>query len=752
MSSACPPVESAIDDPLEFERFTRIGGESDGALAESSFQLGGLHCAACAGLIEAALRSVPGVVDAQVNASAARAQVRWHPAQTRPSAMVAAVAAAGYDAVPDTAAGARALRRDEGRKLLWRLFVAAFCAMQVMMLATPSYVAGASELAPDLAALLNRAEWLLTLPVLFFSAGPFFRSAWTTLKQGRIGMDVPVALGIAVCFIASSGAAFDPQGPFGHELYFDSLTMFVSFLLLGRFLEMKVRHRSAESLERALAALPQSARRVNADGSIDTVSLRRLTAGDVVQVAVGEAFPADGRLLDAGTEVDESLLSGESRPVPRSVGDEVVAASLNVGAPVRVRVERVGADTRHEAIVALMREALSRRPAATRTADRWAGPFLWAVLVLAALAAAVWHAIDPARALGVAVAVLIVTCPCALSLATPAALVSAAGGLARRGVLLRRVEALEALAAVDTVFLDKTGTLTASQPALAAVESLPGAAAWPEGALRAAAAALAESSRHPLSAAIGGVPGAAVAAWPWQQVQEHPGYGLEALDPQGRAWRLGSAAWLGQPQAADPLRPQVFFGLRDRPLLRFDFDEALAPDAADAVHALQAQGLAVTLLSGDAPERVQALAQRLGVAHAVGGATPELKLQAIRDAQAHGARVAMVGDGINDAPVLAQADVSFAMAHGAAVSRVHADAVVLSNRLADVVQARALARRALRVIRQNLAWGAAYNLACVPLALAGRLPPWAAGLGMALSSLVVVGNALRLALPPRPGA
>lgn len=746
MSSAAPVLPAAVlDDPIELARFTRFQDGAQGRVAESSFQLGGMHCAACAGLIETALRSVPGVQEAQVNAASQRALVRWQPGQASASALVAAVRAAGYEAVPDTAAEARRLRQAEGRSLLWRLFVAGFCAMQVMMMATPSYVAGPGELAPDLRQLLNWGSWLLTLPVLWFSAAPFFGGAWRALKSRRIGMDVPVALGIAVCFIASSGATFDPAGPFGHEVYFDSLTMFVSFLLLGRWLELRARHRAAESLEQALGSLPQTAQRLAADGSLEAVSIHRLQPGDRVRVAVGDAFPADGVLLDAATQADESLLSGESRPVPKAIGDTVVAGSTNLGAPATLRVERAGADTRYEAIVALMREAMSQRPAALATADRWAGPFLWAVLALAAGAALAWQAIDPNRAVWVAVSVLIVTCPCALSLAAPAALLSATGALARRGLLLRRVDALETLARVDHVFLDKTGTLTDTLPAWRGAHALRPEAQGRESELLQAAAALAAWSRHPLSQALHGLAQEGASPLQWTDLREQPGAGVEALDEHGRPWRLGSSAWVGGCNAhEDPTALHAWFGQPGQPWLRLDFDEALRADAAHAVQALRADGVQVTLLSGDSVQRVSALAQRLGIADAVGRATPEDKLAAIRAAQARGERVAMVGDGVNDAPVLAQADVSFAMGHGAAVARVHADGVVLSDRLADVAGARQLARRAIAVLRQNLAWAAAYNLACVPLALLGLLPPWLAGLGMALSSLVVVGNSFRL--------
>lgn len=751
---------AALDDPLELQRYTRFTPRRDGddaPVAESSLQLAGMHCAACAGIIEDALRGVDGVLDAQVNGAAQRALVRWQPSRTRASALVQAVQRAGYDAVPDTAAEARALRRAEGRKLLWRLFVAGFCAMQVMMMATPAYVAAPGELGADMKRLLDWGSWLLTLPVLWFSAAPFFGGAWSALKRGRIGMDLPVALGIAVAFVASSGAAFDPGGAFGHEVYFDSLTMFISFLLAGRWLEMKARHRAAESLEQAMGTLPASAQRLrrNDDGSdtVETVSVLRLAAGDRVRVPVGDTLPADGT-LEAGcaTQVDEALLSGESRPVPKAAGDAVIAGSVNLGAPVVLRVERTGADTRHEQIVALMRAALSQRPAATRLADRIAAPFLWGVLLLAAGGAFAWQFIDPSRALWVAVSVLIVTCPCALSLSAPSALLSAAGALARRGVLLRRLEALETLAEVQQVVLDKTGTLTEARPAWrAAVALAPEAQQDSRRAeLLAAAAALAAWSTHPLSQALAeGFPAARDNAARWHSVQEHPGRGLEGVDEGGLSWRLGAAEWVGA-RAADGAADDglaVWFGRSGMPLLKLQFDEALRADAALAVQRLQAQGLQVRLLSGDDPARVARLAQRLGVDAREGAATPEGKLAALRKLQARQQRVLMVGDGVNDAPVLAQADVSFAMGQGAAVARVHADAVLLSGRLADVAHSCALARRTVRVIRQNLAWSALYNAACVPLALLGWLPPWAAGLGMAASSLLVVGNALRLARP-----
>ncbi len=739
-----------LDDPLELQRFTHLTVAADGTrLAESTLQVSGITCAACSGILEAALQRVDGVLEARVSAAAERARVQWDPARTRPSALVAAIRAAGYDAVPDAAAPARELRRREQRQMLWRLFVAWFCMMQVMMMATPAYVAAPGDLAPDMRQLLNWGGWILTLPVMLFSAGPFFRGAWRSLRQRRIGMDVPVSLGLAVAFGASTAATFEPGGLFGHEVYFDSVTMFVAFLLGARVLEMRARHRAQSSLEAALAAMPPTALRETDGGGVERVGVRRLQAGDVVRVPLGEVFPADGLLLEGATRADESLLTGESVPVPKSAGAGLVAGATNIGAPVRMRVERVGADTRFEAIVAMMRDAVTQRPAAARLADRWAAPFLWIVLLLAAGSAAYWSLTDPSRAVAVAVAVLIVTCPCALSLAAPSTLVAAAGGLARRGVQVQRLDAIEQFARVQHLFVDKTGTLTDERLQVSAVHMAPGATVTADEARR-HAAALAGWSSHPVAQAVAQmVAGDTAPAVVMHEVQETPGQGVSGIDGQGRRWRLGDRAAAAAVDPGWAGAARSLLSCDDAAVAAFDLDEGLRPGAAEAVRALQSQGLAVTLLSGDARARVDALARRLGVADAVAEARPQDKLAAVAAAQQAGRCTAMVGDGINDGPVLARADVSLAMGQGALVARAQADAVVMSGDWGDILRLRDTARRSVRIVRQNFLWAGLYNASCIPLAMVGWLPPWAAGLGMALSSLVVVGNATRAARLPR---
>ncbi|MBV8124751.1 MAG: cation-translocating P-type ATPase, partial [Paucibacter sp.] len=410
------PALDAFDDPATLDAYTQWRqGASGERIGTSQLQISGMHCAACAGIIERTLRAVPGVLSADVSAAAERLRVQWQPQRTQISTLVTALARAGYGAVPDLAAPAREMRKRENRQWLWRLFVASFLMMQVMMLAVPIYMASPGEMSPDLERLLQWGMWVLSLPVMLFSAGPFFTGAWRQLRAREIGMDVPVALGLIVTFVASTGAVLDPGGLFGREVYFDSLTMFVSFLLAGRFLELKARHRVAQSLESATARLPDQVERRKPDGSFERISAYRLVVEDVVRVPAGQAFPADGLLLDGASAADESLLTGESRPVSKRAGDELVAGSINLQAPILMEVTRIGADTRFEGIVQLMRTALTQRPAQLRLADRMAAPFLWGVLVLAGLAAAAWSVIEPARAVWVAVSVLIVTCPCALS-------------------------------------------------------------------------------------------------------------------------------------------------------------------------------------------------------------------------------------------------------------------------------------------------------------------------------------------------
>jgi Cu2+-exporting ATPase len=492
------------------------------------------------------------------------------------------------------------------------------------------------------------------------------------------------------------------------------------------------------------------------------VSIRRLVVGDVVEVLPGEALPGDGTVLSGQTLVDEALLTGESRPLGRKPGDPVIAGSHNLSGRIEMRVDQVGAATRYAQIVALMESASVHKPAMAELADRLAKPFLMAVLLAAALAAIAWWPQGPGHAIMVAVAVLVVTCPCALSLATPAAMLATAGALARSGVLVRRLQALQSLSDVDTVVFDKTGTLTQDSFSVAALHLRSGVSeddawSWAE--------RMAAPSLHPVSRAIAAQARqrrlaqgreAEPATWPpgWI-LTEHPGQGVSAQAPvhEGRArlLRWGAARFCDAPALAQE-RLQVSLADESGWLATFELQETLRPEAAGVVQALKQRGLGVHMLSGDAPAAVARVADALSIEQFRGGCSPQDKLEALQALQKQGHRVVMVGDGLNDGPVLAGADVSFALGQALALTQSQADMVLMSGRLdlLDAVLVRS--RQTLRVVRQNLAWSVVYNAACVPLALMGWLPAWAAGLGMALSSLLVVLNALRLSTALSSGA
>ncbi|HJW24398.1 MAG TPA: heavy metal translocating P-type ATPase [Rhodocyclaceae bacterium] len=745
---AMPAVldQLALFDHADFQKsFVRALGESE---REASLLLEGITCAACIWLNEQHLSKLPGVSAVDINYATRRARVRWDETKVKLSDILAAIAAIGYRAYPYDAAKNEEISKKERRDAIWRLWVAGFGMMQVMMYAVPVYVAGEGEMSADIESLLRWASLFLTLPVVLYSSAPFFRNAWRDIKLRRVGMDVPVALGVGAAFAASVWATLVQSG----EVYFDSVTMFVFFLLGGRYLEMTARQKAVSVTEALAKLLPAFAQRLPgfpADRTPEQVVVADLRAGDMVLVRPGETIPADGRVVEGASAANEALLTGESRPVPKAPGDTVTGGAVNTESPLVVRVEQVGEGTRLSAIIHLMERAATEKPRIVELADRIASRFVGTLLLVALVVAAGWYWFDPARALWITVSVLVVTCPCALSLATPIALTVAAGALARDGLLVTRGHAIETLARATHFVFDKTGTLTTGRMRL--VDVMPLGELSRERCL-VLAAALEQASEHPLGVALrlaaGGqeLPAAEAA-------RSEAGQGVEGVIG-GAVYRIGRpdfalAAAAGElpPEAGEWLAggdTVVVLGQGGRCLALFRLGDEVRPESRRLVDELKAAGRQVVLLTGDAPGVAARVAAQLGIADVRAGMTPQGKYDVVTSLQAAGAVVAMAGDGVNDAPVLAQAQVSVAMGGGAQLARTQADLVLLSENLDHLRQGLRRAGLTLRVIKQNLWWSFAYNFVALPLAIAGYVTPWMAGIGMSASSLLVVLNSLRI--------
>lgn len=683
---------------------------------EAALILGRVTCAACLWLIEQVLARTPGVTSAEVNYTTQRARIAWDPEKTGLAAIVAAIRAVGYDAVLYDPRRQEAARRRERRSALWRLFVAGFGAMQVMMYALPAYVSD-GELSPEASQMMRWASLLITAPVLAFACQPFFAGAWRELRTRRLGLETPIALGLAGGFLASAWATVSGSG----EVYFDSIGM-LAFLLLGaRYAESAARSRAAAQLDRLMQWLPSTA----------------LAPGDRVGVAPGERFPADGVVASGESSADESLLTGEARPLAKRPGDAVVAGSVNLDQPLEIRVTRAGADTQSAAIARLAERAALSRPRLVEAADRLGAHLTKVVLLVAGGAALYWG--DP----WIAIAVLVATCPCALALAAPIVLTRANAALLARGALVTRSRAHEALASVSDVVLDKTGTLTLGRIGISRIALLGDA---DEARCLEIASALERTSRHPIARAF-----TVQTPLGAEQARHFPGEGVEARIA-GLRCRVGSkrfcAALAGSPASA---AGSVFLADERGWLAAFELSDPLRPQAAALIAALRDRGIEVHLASGDQPGVVAAMARELGIARWQGAMTPQAKHDYVAQLQDEGRIVAMVGDGLNDAPVLARADVSFAMAGGADAAQLHADIVVTTGRLGAIAESLAVAKRAMRLVRQGFAWALAYNALVLPLAALGAIGPWQAALGMGASSLLVMLNASRRLDPEGTG-
>ncbi len=729
--------ELALYDRNDVQQgFVRHAGE----LAEATLLVEGISCAACGWLIEKHLRALPGVAEARLNLSNHRLLVNWADSQLPLSRLLAELRRIGYAAHPYQPDQAAEQLARENRSALRRLGVAGLLWFQAMMATMATWPEFNIDLSPELHTILRWVALFLTTPIVFYSCAPFFKGAARDLRTRHLTMDVSVSLAIALAYCAGIWTAITGSG----ELYFDTVGMFALFLLTGRYLERRARERTAAATAQLVNLLPASCLRLAADGQAERILLGELQCGDRVQVLPGAVIPADGCIIEGRSSVDESLLTGEYLPLARRTGDRVTGGTLNVESTLTIEVQALGQDSRLSAIVRLLERAQTEKPRLAEIADRASQWFLLFTLVAAAIIGLVWWQLDAGRAFWIVLAMLVATCPCALSLATPTALTAATGTLHKLGLLVTRGHVLEGLNQIDTVIFDKTGTLTEGRLALRSIR--------PQGRLDAdrclaLAAALENRSEHPIARAFGR------AARPAEAVNAVPGLGLEG-EVNGQRLRIGQATFVCAlsgaevPGVPEPRGQWLLLGDRQGPLAWFGLDDRLRDDAADLVAACKARGWQTLLLSGDSSPMVAEVATQLGIDQAVGGLRPDDKLARLKQLQAEGRKVLMLGDGVNDVPVLAAADISIAMGSATDLAKTSADAVLLSNNLHALVQAFALARRTRRNIVENLLWATLYNGLMLPFAALGWITPVWAAVGMSVSSLIVVLNALRLTRLP----
>jgi Cu2+-exporting ATPase len=700
----------------------------------------GISCAACGWLIERHLRNLNGVAEASLNLSNHRLSVRWSDAQLPLSELLGELRRIGYAAHPYQADQAAERLASENRRSLRQLGVAGLLWMQVMMATMATWPEFNLDLSESFFVTLRWTALLLTTPIVFYCCTDFFKGALRDLRTRHLTMDVSVSLAIGGAYVAGIWSTITGQG----ELYFDAVGMFALFLLAGRYLERRARERTADATAQLVNLLPASCLKLDADGHSNRILLSELQLGDRVLVQPGALIPADGTIISGQSSVDESVLTGEYLPLPRGCGDAVTAGTLNVEGPLTVEVQALGDDTRLSAIVRLLERAQADKPKLAELADKVAQWFLLVVLVVATVVGLVWWQIDPQRAFWIVLALLVATCPCALSLATPTALTTATGTLHKLSLLLTRGHVLEGLNQIDTVVFDKTGTLTEGRLTLTAVHPL---GALDADACLALAAALENRSEHPIARAFGRAPLAA------ESVETVPGLGLLGC-VEGRNLRIGQpnfvAEGFSQPAPVIPGEQGQWLLLGDErgPLAWLVLDDRLRDDAPALLAACRRRGWQTLLLSGDSSPMVGQIAKELGIDQAEGGMTPAAKLTRLQALQAQGHRVLMLGDGVNDVPVLAAADISVAMGSATDLAKTSADAVLLSNRLTSLAQAFDVARRSRRIIIENLTWASLYNGLILPFAAIGWVTPLWAALGMSISSLLVVLNALRLTRQP----
>jgi len=724
---------------------TRVDGAREAALL-----LDNIRCPACLWLNERHLCSLPGVLDVHIDDTTQRARVRWDPAIIQLSEILRAVTDIGYIAQPYDATRSEQLNRLRRRRSTERLIFAGAIGMLVMNFSLATYVmddSGSGEALPLWVTLGRWTSLMLSLMLLAWPGQEFFAAAWNDLRHRRLGMDVPVVLGLSAAFIGSLQATVSGHG----DVYFDSIAMFIFFLLLARRWELRGKLSAADRLERLARITPRTAARLDTAGVARDTPVDELAVGDLIRLLPGQTLPVDGIVVAGSSSFDESQLTGEARLVLKRTGDAVVAGSVNGEQPLTIRVTRTLQHSAVSEIRQLVERGLELRPRYALLAEQVASGFVIVLLLLATATAVYWLLTDPGNWLPSTIAVLIVTCPCALALATPVALAVSAGRFIDMGVLPLRMRALDALARSELFVFDKTGTLTTGRPAVATV--MPTTDLDEQTCLH-YAAALAADSAHPVSSALRQV--VPLPRLVTTDVKNVPGAGIRAFI-EGQEWRLGKPGFAADSAACDERTRAFIAESRSRGQLVsvlagpggiqavVTFADPLRPGIEALLAGLRDSGVQqLAILSGDDPGRVRYLARQLGIEEAHGGLSPADKLDWTRSRQARGQQLAMLGDGINDAPTLAAADVSISFADATDLANASSDFLILGNDAGLLLAARRLARQTRRTVMQNFVWAGAYNLIAVPFAAAGWIPPWGAAIGMSFSSLFVVMNALRL--------
>jgi Cu2+-exporting ATPase len=723
------PPEDSPDDAVVYAVAAADGTSSLSLLVD------GLHCAACVWLIEQVLARDPAVISARVNLTSRRLSLQWSGGAEIASRLIEAVRRVGYRAVPYDA-GPEGGGSAEERALLRAVAVAGFAMANVMLLSVSVWAGFPGEMGPATRDLMHWVSALIALPAIAYAGQPFFRSAAIALRAFRTNMDVPISIGVT---LAAAMSLWETAGS-GEHAYFESVVMLLFFLLLGRYLDRRARGRVRSAAEHLVRCAAAPATVLAADGSTRRAPSASLKPGDTLLVATGERIPADGRVTMGCSSLDRSLVDGETLPAPVSPGSDVLAGMLNLSAPLRVLVTAVGERTYLAEVVRLMEAAERGRARLVALSDRVARRYAPAVHLLALATFIGWSLAGPWQvAVLNAVAVLIITCPCALGLAVPVVQVVASNRLFRRGILMKSATALERLAEVDTVVFDKTGTLTLGRAELRSASAI-------DPRDLALASGIAARSRHPLSRALRR---AAPDAVPLDEVREYAGRGLSCAIPEGEA-RLGNREWCGIADAdpGDHSDAELWLAVPGRAPAQFRFVDDLRPGAAEVVARLRAMGKRIMMLSGDRPASVSAVADALKISDWRAGVSSAEKFRVLEHLSDGGAKVLMVGDGLNDGPALAAARVSMSPSSAADVCQTAADVVFQGASLKAVLVALDVARRSGWLIRENIGFAILYNLAAVPLAMAGLVTPLLAAAAMSGSSIAVVLNSLRLGRRP----